>query len=176
MAHRSINAGGAPGFRNGELRAVEKSIRRIVRANDLQSRALVKAIGLTAPQLVILKAIAALGEVTTTVLSAHADLSSATVVTVLDNLDERGLVERYRSPSDRRIVHARLTGRGRALVARAPEPLGEDFAARYARLPEAKRRQIVEAVSALADLMARDETPVHGTAPQGGSGPRIRQA
>src|SRR5690606_15623784 len=139
MSENVANAGRKRRFRPEELRTVEKAIRRIVRANDLQSKALVKAVGLTSAQLVILKAIANLGELSTTALSAHADLSAATVITILDNLEERGLIERYRSMSDRRIVHTRLTGSGKALVAKAPEPLGATFVERFAALPDGRR-------------------------------------
>lgn len=144
-------------FRNDELRTVEKAIRRIVRANDLQSKALSKQIGLTAPQLVILNAIAALGEVTTTALSVHVDLSAATVVTILDNLEARGLVERYRSRHDRRVVHTRLTEPGEELARKAPEPLGAGFAGRIAGLEASRRRELIAALVSVADMMA----PVH---------------
>ncbi|MCR4267165.1 MarR family winged helix-turn-helix transcriptional regulator [Nitratireductor sp. ZSWI3] len=133
---------------------MEKAIRRIVRANDVQSKALAKAIGLTAPQLVVLNAVAALGEVTTTVLSAHVDLSAATVVTVLDNLEARGMVQRYRSNHDRRVVHTRLTPAGETVVKRAPEPLGDGFAGRFSALHPAQRHHLIETLNAVANLMA----------------------
>jgi len=156
MSQTTANAASTQRFRQEQLRAVEKAIRRIVRANDLQSKALVKAVGLTSAQLVILKAVAALGEVTVTALSAHADLSAATVITILDNLEERGMIERYRSMSDRRIVHTRLTDIGKALIAQAPEPLGAIFTQRFFGLPEERRREIVAAVMELGDMLARD--------------------
>lgn len=141
-------------FRNPELRALEKAIRRIVRAHDLQSRALAKASGLTAGQLVVMKGIAELGEVTSSALSAYADISSATTVIVLDNLEERGLIQRYRSGSDRRIVHTRLTEEGAAALKRAPEPMGQTFASRFAALGDDERRSLAAAVVRLADLMS----------------------
>ncbi|TKT74194.1 MarR family transcriptional regulator [Aquamicrobium sp. LC103] len=136
------------------MKALEKSIRRIVRAHDLQSKALVKASGLTAAQLVLMKGISELGEVTSAALSAYADISPATVVTVLDNLEERGLIQRYRSGSDRRIVHTRLTERGAEMVRQAPEPLGAAFAARFFALEESERRTMVASLIRLADLMS----------------------
>ncbi len=142
-------------FHVPELRALEKAVRRIVRANDLQSKALSKSCGLTAAQLVVLKGISELGEVTTTVLSAHADLSPATVVTVLDNLEERGIIERYRSMTDRRIVHTRLTASGAGLVAKAPEPLGDTVASRFAALREEQRAALLASADALASLLER---------------------
>ncbi|MFC5584621.1 MarR family winged helix-turn-helix transcriptional regulator [Nitratireductor kimnyeongensis] len=154
MTSETTTAKVTKGFRDEELRGVEKCIRRIVRANDVHSRALAKQIGLTAPQLIILKAIAALGEVTTTVLSAHVDLSAATVITVLDNLETRLLVERYRSRHDRRVVHTRLTEQGRVLLKRAPEPMGDAFGRRFAALAPERRSQLISALTTIADIMA----------------------
>jgi DNA-binding MarR family transcriptional regulator len=106
------NAGRRRRFRTEDLKALEKVVRRIVRAHDLNSKALIKSSGLTSAQLIIMKGIEELGEVTSTALSAYADISLATVVTVLDNLEERRLIQRYRSGRDRRIVHTRLTEAG----------------------------------------------------------------
>ena len=65
-----------------EAAQIFKSIRRIVRAIDLRSREVARVSGLTIPQIVVLQGVNDLGEVTTKVLSDHADLSSATVVTI----------------------------------------------------------------------------------------------
>lgn len=148
-----VNARVRKRFPEADIRAIEKAIRRIVRAHDLQSRALAKASGLTAAQLVVMKGIAELGEVTSAALSTYADISAATVVTVLDNLEERDLIHRYRSGSDRRIVHTRLTERGLAILASAPSPLGELFLQRFARLDTEERRRVVTAATGLADLL-----------------------
>jgi DNA-binding MarR family transcriptional regulator len=136
-----------------DIRRVQKALRRMMRASDMQSRALSKAAGLTSAQLVILRGVFELGEVTTTALSAYADLSPATVVTILEKLEERGIVTRYRSTADRRIVHTRLTAKGRKLLGSVPGPSGSRFAERFAALSETRRRRIVEAVEALADMM-----------------------
>jgi DNA-binding MarR family transcriptional regulator len=136
-----------------ETRNLLKSIRRIVRANDLQSRALARSIGLTGPQLVIMMAVAELGEVTTRALADHADLSPATVVTVLDNLEHRQIVQRYRSDVDRRIVYTRLTPKGQELISHPPGVFGSEFARRFAALPPERRREMLASLSELADLM-----------------------
>ena len=146
--------------------ALEKAIRRIVRANDVQSRAVAKQCGLTSAQLVICRGIHELGEVTTTALSAYADLSAATVVTVLDNLEMRGLIERYRSLADRRIVHTRLTETGRAIMAKAPRPLGEAALKRLKALDADARRGLVASAAHLADLLERD-VPEQAARPAG---------
>lgn len=169
MALRKSNAERADEFHGDvELQAAEKAVRRIVRGSDLRSRALARTTGLTAPQLAVLKAAAALGEVTTTALSAHVDLSPATVVTVLDNLEARGLAQRHRSRHDRRVVHARPTARGRALVRGAPEPLGTDFAARFQTLEPGRRRELIAALNEFADLLAPGAAAAPDTGPPDG--------
>lgn len=149
----TANAPAPESFPVADMRALMKAMRRILRANDLQSRALARETGLTVPQLVILTGVLELGEVTTNALSDHADLSAATVVTVLDNLEERGLVERYRSTTDRRIVHTRLTPKGRGLVTQTPGLFGTVFARRFAECAESERRDFVASLTRLADMM-----------------------
>lgn len=157
LVDKPANAPARGKFRDADLKVIEKAIRRIVRAHDLQSRALVRASGVTAGQLAVMKGIAELGEVTSAALSVYADISAATIVTVLDNLEERGLIDRYRSGSDRRIVHTRLTERGQAVLCAAPSPLGELFLQRFASLNDEAQRWTVEAATALADLVSREK-------------------
>ncbi|MGE0627876.1 MAG: MarR family winged helix-turn-helix transcriptional regulator [Hyphomicrobiaceae bacterium] len=139
-----------------ELRAVLKAIRRIARAVDLHSRRIDRDIGLTLPQLVVLTCVRDLGEVTSRAISAEADLSPATVVGILDKLEAKGLIQRYRSQVDRRIVHTRLTASGQAMLAAAPPPLGAAFERAFNRRPAAERTATVDALSRLAKLAEAD--------------------
>lgn len=136
-----------------ESSQVVKAIRKIVRAIDLRSREVSRQTGLTIPQIVVLQGVRDLGEVTTKALSENADLSSATVVTILDKLEEKGLVERYRSVSDRRIVHARLTGRGKETAADLPGLLHQEFETKFAGLDTEDRAQLVSAIERIAEMM-----------------------
>lgn len=156
MSQKVLSLEPAAAVPEQETRSLLKSIRRIVRANDLQSRALAKSIGLTGPQLVVLMAVAELGEVTTKALADHADLSPATVVIVLENLEHREIVQRYRSDSDRRIVYTRLTPKGQQLISHAPRVFGDAFARRFASLSSERRRELISSVAALGELMSAD--------------------
>jgi DNA-binding MarR family transcriptional regulator len=130
-------------------RDLVRRIRRLARALDVQSRRIDRETGLTLPQLMVLTALGTLGEVTSRALSAEADMSPPTVVGVLDKLAAKGLIERYRSERDRRIVHARLTERGRAALAAAPDPLGDALSARIRSLTAEERRAVVRALALL---------------------------
>jgi DNA-binding MarR family transcriptional regulator len=49
-------------------------------------------------------------------LSRHMNYDSGAITRLVDQLEKRGLVERVRSTSDRRIVNLSLTAAGRALA------------------------------------------------------------
>jgi DNA-binding MarR family transcriptional regulator len=132
---------------------VMKSIRRIVRAIDMRSKKVARETGLTIPQIVLLHAVKERGKVTTAALSKHADLSPATVVTILDKLESRGLVTRERSVTDRRIVHTTLTERGVQILFDAPPVFDWAFSKGFADLSQADQRKIIEAFGTVADLL-----------------------
>ncbi len=132
---------------------VLSALRRIIRATDLHSKRLAREVGLTTPQTVVLQAVRDLGEVTSGALSRHASLSQGTVTTILDRLESRGLIERYRSASDRRVVHSRLTRRGRALLRKAPPLLHERFIEAFGDLPAARQRRIIKTLDEVAAMM-----------------------
>ena len=69
------------------------ALRRIIRATDLYSRRLSRESGLTAPQLLILQAIGSHDEMTMGDIAAQVSLSQATVTTILDRLEGRGLAD-----------------------------------------------------------------------------------
>ena len=143
------------------------SIRQIIRAVDIHSKRLVRETGLSAPQLVVLRSIDELGEVTTRALSLHVSLSQPTVTTILDRLESKGLVERYRSQKDRRVVHTKLTHSGKKTLKTAPPLLQEAFTDAFEALSNSRRNDIVSAVSDLAQMMRADDldaSPVLTTA------------
>jgi DNA-binding MarR family transcriptional regulator len=139
-----------------ELQAVLKSIRRITRAVDIHSRRTDREAGLTLPQLIVLRCVGSLGEVTSRLISDEADLSPATVVGILDKLEGKGLIERYRSKIDRRIVHTSLTDKGRIVLEMAPSPLGTHFERAFGNLPRSERKQIGDVLSRIAEMMTTD--------------------
>ena len=112
------------------------SLRQIMRATDLQSKRMIKVCGLTTPQVMVLRAIKKLGDVTVKRVSREVSLSQATVTTILNRLEERQLIERVRSSSDKRIVNARLTVEGREVLSTTPPLLHEKFIERFESLED----------------------------------------
>ncbi|BDY04365.1 MULTISPECIES: MarR family winged helix-turn-helix transcriptional regulator [Ferrimonas] len=129
------------------------ALRRIIRATDLQSKRMIKACGLTIPQVMVLRAIDTLGDVTVRRLSNDVSLSPATVTTILNRLQDRGLIERVRSQTDKRIVNARLTEEGSRVLASAPPLLHEKFIDRFENLNDWEKTQILSSMQRVAYMM-----------------------
>ena len=102
---------------NDPTASLVRSMRKIAQAIDVRSREIARLTGLTLPQLIVLQSVETLGEVTTQAISRDASMSPPTVVAVLDKLEAKGMVVRYRSTLDRRVVHTRLTEAGRDALA-----------------------------------------------------------
>jgi len=130
-----------------------RSVRRIAQAIDVRSREIARLTGLTLPQLVVLQSIRALGEVSTSAISRDVSMSPPTVVAVLDRLEAQGMVVRYRSTMDRRIVHARLTDQGREALTTAPGLLRTDALLRWSALSLDQKQALADAMELLSTLM-----------------------
>lgn len=133
------------------------ALRRVIRATDLHSKRLSKHAGLTGPQLLIMRTIRDLGEVTIGTIAEKVSLSQATVTTILDRLEHRKLVYRVRSTKDKRKVHAHLTEEGADILSRAPNPLQEDFIKKFQSLHEWEQTMILASLQRVANMMDADE-------------------
>ncbi len=129
------------------------SLRRIIRATDLQSKRMVKSCGLTIPQVMVMRAISALGDVTVKRISDDVSLSQATVTTILNRLEDKKLTERVRSSVDKRVVNARLTEAGTEVLLSTPPLLHEKFIERFEALEDWEKTQILSALQRVATMM-----------------------
>lgn len=129
------------------------ALRRVIRATDLHSKYLAKTTGLTAPQILLLQAIRDKGQVTIGEIANEISLSQATVTTIVDRLEKRGLVYRERSTQDKRKVHAHLTDEGLAMLQTAPKPLQDQFAREFGDLQEWEQTMIISSLQRIAQMM-----------------------
>lgn len=144
------------------------SIRRIIRAIDLQSRRLQDRHKLTGPQIATLRAAQRMGAITISALARAVHLSQPTVSGILNRLERRGLVERKRSDDDRRSVVIEVTEEGRRVLDEAPSLLQERFRAELARLEDWERHWMLSALERIASMMDAegiDAAPILETGP-----------
>ncbi|MBA3847143.1 MAG: MarR family transcriptional regulator [Planctomycetes bacterium] len=133
------------------------SIRRIIRAIDLQSRRLAQACGLTGPQLLLLQRLQAQPAQATGELAEAIGLSLATVSEILDRLEKRSLVTRARSTKDSRRVLVSITPAGSAALATAPPLIQVRFRDEFENLRDWEQSQILACLQRVAAMMDRDD-------------------
>lgn len=143
------SGGGGPDITN----YVMSALRRIIRAIDLHSRALVSRFGLTGPQLVILKELLESGPRSVSELARSVNLSQATVTGILDRLERKDMIFRERSQVDRRRVLVSPTAAAAQVLAGAPPLLQEHFVASFKRLPDWEQHQILSSLQRIVALM-----------------------
>lgn len=136
------------------------SIRQIIRAIDLHSKKLSKESGLTGPQLILMRSIQELGDVTIRQLSDHTNMSQATATTILDRLERNGLVQRVRNSKDKRKVHAHLTDLGKNVLDNAPTPLQQSFITKFQKLEEWEQSLLLSSVQRISSMMNAEDIDV----------------
>ncbi len=139
---------------------VLETLRKINRAIGLRSRQLVKTVGLTVPQMLILKEVVESGESAIGHVAAHVSLSQATVTSIVDRLEAHGLIVRRRGSADRRKVLLAATERGAEIVARNPAILQEQFTEAFSKLEPWEQTQILSSLQRIATMMNAEQIAV----------------
>ncbi len=129
------------------------ALRQIIQAIDLYSRKLNKEVGLTGPQLMLMRTLAKSGEITIKQLAQDTQITQATATTILDKLEQRQLIQRQRSQIDKRKVHAHLTESGAHLLEKAPQSLQEGFIKEFVQLEEWEKSLLLSSVQRIAAMM-----------------------
>ncbi|WP_169577597.1 MarR family winged helix-turn-helix transcriptional regulator [Sinimarinibacterium sp. CAU 1509] len=130
------------------------ALRRIAQSLDSYSKAIEHSAGLTLPQLLLLEALRnETAPITAGRLADRVSLTQGTVTSILDRLEDRGLIARMRAIEDRRRVLVTLTPQGRDRLNVAPALMRDDFVRGFAALPEAEREALLAAVERIGSLM-----------------------
>lgn len=129
------------------------ALRRVIRATDMHSKYLAKTTGLTAPQILLLQTIRAKGDRTVSELANGMSLSQATVTTIIDRLENKGLVTRERSKEDKRKVFTYLTESALEVLKSAPMPLQDQFTRQFNDLQEWEKSMIISSLQRVAQMM-----------------------
>ncbi|MCY7295036.1 MarR family winged helix-turn-helix transcriptional regulator [Alteromonas sp. a30] len=136
------------------------ALRRVIRAIDLRSKQLNKSIGLTGPQLLVLRFVGQEPGVMVRQIANNINLSPATVTNILDRLEARNVVQRIRSTEDKRRVGVFLTDQGQEMLQTAPMPFQEHFTNRFSKLEEWEQSQMVATMQRLAHMMDAENIDV----------------
>ncbi len=112
---------------------------------------------LTASQLVILQIVVNDGNITPSAIAKTVALKQATITSVLDKLESKGLITRRRDSSDRRRVFIEPTNDGRKVVTNAPDLLQDRFNAQFDKLSDWEQALIISALERVANFMDAED-------------------
>jgi DNA-binding MarR family transcriptional regulator len=110
-------------------------------------------LGVSMAQLHIMYTLQRTGEMTMSHLADVLNVSLSNATGLIDRLEERGLIERYRVPTDRRIVLVRLTPSGETLLGEVDALSDELLRSVLGRLPASQLRGVAHAMSALREAV-----------------------
>ncbi|RAN39993.1 MarR family winged helix-turn-helix transcriptional regulator [Hyphomonas sp. GM-8P] len=139
------------------------ALRRIQRVTEMASKRLARTAGLTPSQLSVLRILTEYPEVSAGYLAEATQLKHATISSLIDKLEARGLISRRRCDEDKRRVWLRLLDAGKAALANAPDPLHETFSSRFDALPDWQQAMLIaslEQVTSLLDAQNIEAAPV----------------
>ena len=109
------------------IKDIVKSIRRLVRAENLDSQKISKQFGLTGPQSLVLRLLTQKGALSSADLSRQMYVSPSNITGIIDRLEKKRLVERIRKQGDRRVALITLTQSGQKLGKTIPDPIEKKF-------------------------------------------------
>ncbi|GAA4127955.1 MarR family transcriptional regulator [Actinomadura keratinilytica] len=110
-----------------------------------------RPLGIDVRGLTVLLALPLYGPVSQRDLIARIGIDKSTMVRIIDELEDKGLVSRRRAPQDRRAYQIVLTGRGEQTLDKArriAERTGEEI---FGRLTGDERRHLVDLLRRLAE-------------------------
>lgn len=133
------------------------SIRQIIRAIDLRSKKLSKAVGITGPQLLVLQEVLATPGLTSKQVSDSINLSQATVTSILDRLEIKQLLVRKRDSIDRRKVSLYLTDQGVITLNDSPRAMEDSFIEKFENIEGWEQTLLLSSVQRIASMMNAEE-------------------
>jgi DNA-binding MarR family transcriptional regulator len=136
------------------------ALRQISQAIDLHSRFLLSRVGLTAPQIAVLRLIRWDDDWTPGRIADELHLSPQTVAGILNRLEDRELILRERIEADRRSFRVRITSIGSTAIEKAPSLLRDKFRENLSQLMAWERTQVLATLQRVAHMMNADSLVV----------------
>ncbi|HEX8245052.1 MAG TPA: MarR family transcriptional regulator [Longimicrobium sp.] len=132
-----------------DLTAVMDSLRSLVRALRISTRAVEKEIGISGAQLFVLQQLADAPARSVNELAERTSTHQSSVSTVVSRLVDRGFVKREPSADDARRMEISITERGRQVVGSAPRTAQVRMLDALHRMPPGQRHALAEALETL---------------------------
>ena len=135
------------------IKDIVESIRRLVRAEYLDSQKMSKQYGLTGPQSLVLRLLIKKGAQSSADLSRQMYVTPSNITGIIDRLEKKGFVERIRKQGDRRVALITLTDSGQELGKTIPDPIEKKFVNQLADLEPEHMQILAMAMNQILNLI-----------------------
>jgi len=135
------------------VRQIIFQIRRLTQAKQLYTKELNKKYQVSASQLNCLLALYENGPLPPSQIAKHIMVKSSTVTGIIDRLEQKGLVNRTRTSTDRRVITIELTHSGKTLAENAPPPIQQKVLEGLRSLPKSEMEKIVTGLTTLTRML-----------------------
>ena len=129
------------------------SIRKLMQAGEFYTKELNKKYQVSAPQLNCLLSLYENGPLPPSQIAKYIMVKSSTVTGIVDRLEQKGLVKRFRNSPDRRIITIELTDSGKNLAKNAPPPIQRKIIDGLKKLSKDELDQIILSLTKLTDML-----------------------
>lgn len=138
------------------------NLRRLVKAVYLDSSKISRQYGLTSAQSAVLRILFKKGSLSSAEMSRRLYVTPSNITGIIDRLEKKGLVERVRQASDRRVALIQLTPGGAELSRKIPDPIEKKLITQLSGLKKDQVRSLAVAMDQIVNLI---DTPDVGNGP-----------
>lgn len=132
-----------------EERQLREGIRQLERVLGVLNESEMTCCGVTLAQCHAVVEIGRAESLSLVELSNLLNLDNSTISRTVNNLVNKGFVERQLDPDDRRYVTIYLTGDGRKVYNQIEKNMAEEYSRVYNSIPLEKRQQVIESLQIL---------------------------
>ena len=129
------------------------SIRRLIQAGELYTKELNKKYQVSTPQLNCLLSLYENGPLSPSQIAKKIMVKSSTVTGIVDRLEQKKFIKRFRNSPDRRVITIELTKAGIKLAENAPPPIQQKIIDGLKRLSDDKSEQISLSLIKLTNML-----------------------
>ncbi len=129
------------------------SIRKLMQAGEFYTKELNKKYQVSAPQLNCLLSLYENGPLPPSKIAKYIMVKSSTVTGIVDRLEQKGLVKRFRNSPDRRIITIELTDSGKNLAKNAPPPIQQKIIDGLKKVSKDELDQVILSLTKLTDML-----------------------
>lgn len=142
-------------------RRIVQALRQISQCMDMNSRYLHVFAQTTMPQLACLEELLSNGNLTISALAKKLYLSSGAIVGIIDRLEEKDMVKRVRSATDRRAVFVEITRKGSEFVKDNPHILHNRLKKTLDKYSDAEQILMANAVEMVLGVLRESNARVN---------------